>query len=99
MRRLRLAAGLTQERLSEAAHLDAAEISRLERGGRDPQLHTIVRVARGLGVSPADLLAGVEQRPRRARGPPSRAHRPARARPEAQAHARAGPGSPGAGSK
>lgn len=60
MRRLRLAAGLTQERLSEAAQMDAAEISRLERGGRDPQLHTIVRVARGLGVTPSELLADIE---------------------------------------
>jgi transcriptional regulator with XRE-family HTH domain len=60
MRRLRLAAGLTQERLSEVAQMDAAEISRLERGGRDPQLFTIVRVARGLGVTPSELLADVE---------------------------------------
>ena len=60
MRRLRLAAGLTQERLSEVAQMDAAEISRLERGGRDPQLFTIVRVARGLGVTPSELLADIE---------------------------------------
>jgi transcriptional regulator with XRE-family HTH domain len=37
-----------------------AEISRLERGGRDPQLHTIVRLARGLGVSVAELLRDIE---------------------------------------
>ena len=60
LRRLRLAAGMTQERLSEAAHMDSAEISRLERGGRDPQLLTIVRVARGLGVTPSELLSGIE---------------------------------------
>ncbi|MDA0184367.1 helix-turn-helix domain-containing protein [Solirubrobacter phytolaccae] len=60
LRRLRLAAGMTQERLSEEAQMDAAEISRLERGGRDPQLLTIVRVARGLGVTPSELLSGVE---------------------------------------
>ena len=60
LRRLRLAAGMTQERLSEAAQMDSAEISRLERGGRDPQLLTIVRVARGLGVTPSELLSGVE---------------------------------------
>jgi transcriptional regulator with XRE-family HTH domain len=60
LRRLRLAAGMTQERLSEAAHMDSAEISRLERGARDPQLLTIVRVARGLGVTPSELLSGVE---------------------------------------
>jgi len=59
LRRLRLAAGMTQDRLSEATQMDAAEISRLERGGRDPQLLTIVRLARGLGVTAADLLAGI----------------------------------------
>ena len=60
LRRLRHAAGLTQERLSELTQLDPAEISRLERGVRDPQLMTIVRVARGLGVAPAEMLAGID---------------------------------------
>ena len=60
LRRLRLAAGLTQEGLSEATQLDPGEISRLERGARDPQLRTIVRIARGLEVGVAELLAGVE---------------------------------------
>jgi transcriptional regulator with XRE-family HTH domain len=60
LRRLRLAAGLTQEQLSEATQLDPAEISRLERGAREPRLLTLVRVARGLGVPLAELLAGVE---------------------------------------
>jgi transcriptional regulator with XRE-family HTH domain len=60
LRRLRLAAGLTQEQLSDATQLDPAEISRLERGIRDPRLRTLVRVARGLGVPLAELLAGVE---------------------------------------
>lgn len=60
LRRLRLAAGLTQERLSDLTQLDPGEISRLERGTRDPQLLTIVRVARGLGVAPAEMLGGIE---------------------------------------
>ena len=60
LRRLRLAAGLTQERLSDLTQMDPAEISRLERGIRDPQLMTIVRVARGLGVAPTELLADIE---------------------------------------
>jgi transcriptional regulator with XRE-family HTH domain len=60
LRRLRLAAGLTQERLSAAIQMEPAEISRLERGGRDPQLLTMVRLARGLDVTVAELLAGVE---------------------------------------
>jgi transcriptional regulator with XRE-family HTH domain len=60
VRRLRLAAGLTQQGLSDLIQMEAAEISRLERGGRDPQLLTIVRLARGLGVTPSELLAGIE---------------------------------------
>jgi transcriptional regulator with XRE-family HTH domain len=60
LRRLRLAAGLTQDQLSAAVQMEPAEISRLERGGRDPQLLTIVRLARGLGVSVGDLLVNVE---------------------------------------
>jgi transcriptional regulator with XRE-family HTH domain len=60
LRRLRLAAGLTQDELSAAVQMEPAEISRLERGGRDPQLLTIVRLARGLRVSASDLLADVE---------------------------------------
>jgi transcriptional regulator with XRE-family HTH domain len=57
--RLRVAAGLTQEGLSDRSGLHSTEISRLERGVRDPRLSTIVRVARALGVPPADLLAEV----------------------------------------
>jgi transcriptional regulator with XRE-family HTH domain len=60
LRRLRLAAQLTQEGLSDATQLDPGEISRLERGARDPQLRTIVRIARGLKVSVAELLAGID---------------------------------------
>lgn len=60
LRRLRLAAGMTQELLSEATQLDPGEISRLERGVRNPRLSTIVRISRGLGVTPSELLADVE---------------------------------------
>lgn len=60
LRRLRLAAGLTQEGLSAEAQMAPAEISRLERGGRDPQLLTMVRLARGLKVPVSELVAGIE---------------------------------------
>ena len=60
LRRLRLDAGYTQEALSEAAKMDTGEISRLERGVRDPQLRTMVRLARGLDRPLTDLLAGIE---------------------------------------
>jgi transcriptional regulator with XRE-family HTH domain len=60
LRRLRQDAGLTQEDLSAAAQIAPAEISRLERGGRDPQLWTMVRLARGLGKPVAKLVDGIE---------------------------------------
>jgi transcriptional regulator with XRE-family HTH domain len=60
LRRLRLDRGMTQENLSDAVAMRASEISRLERGGRDPQLLTIARLARGLGVTAAELVADIE---------------------------------------
>jgi transcriptional regulator with XRE-family HTH domain len=59
LRRLRTAAGLTQEGLSARTKIDTAEISRLERGVRDPQLRTMVRIARGLDVTVAELVAEI----------------------------------------
>ncbi len=60
LRRLREDAGFTQEALSRTTKIHAGEISRLERGVRDPQLRTLVRLARGLSVSVTELLADVE---------------------------------------
>jgi transcriptional regulator with XRE-family HTH domain len=59
LRRSRKAARLSQEQLSERSGLHATEISRLERGVREPRLGTIVRLANGLDVTAADLMAGV----------------------------------------
>ncbi len=59
LRAYREARGLSQEALGDACGLHRTEISPLERGGRDPRLSTIVRLARGLGVKPRDLLEGV----------------------------------------
>lgn len=59
MRAARLRAGLSQVGLSEATRLDRAAISFLERAERAPDLSTLVRVARALSVTPADLLGGV----------------------------------------
>ncbi len=53
-------AGLSQEALGFLAGLHRTEGSLLERGGREPRLSTIVRLARGLKIKPADLLEGVD---------------------------------------
>jgi transcriptional regulator with XRE-family HTH domain len=59
LRRRREAAELSQEALSERTGLHATEISRLERGVREPRLGTIVRLAEGLETTASDLLRGV----------------------------------------
>ena len=59
VRQLRTAAGLSQEDLAGRTGLHPTEISRLERGVRNPRLATIVRLARGLGVGAEQLVAGI----------------------------------------
>ena len=59
MRATRLGVGLSQVGLSEATQLDRAAISFLERAERAPDLSTLVRIARALSVTPADLVVGV----------------------------------------
>jgi transcriptional regulator with XRE-family HTH domain len=59
LRRLRDVAGLTQLELSIRSGVDAAEISRLERGVREPRLGTIVRLAGGLDTEPAELMRDI----------------------------------------
>jgi transcriptional regulator with XRE-family HTH domain len=59
LRRARQRAGLSQERLGLECGLHRTEISLLERGERDPRLSTVIRLAAGLGMPPAALLAGL----------------------------------------
>ena len=59
LRRCRKEAKLTQEQLAEKTELHPTEISRLERGVRNPRLATIVRLARGLEVGAEQLVAGI----------------------------------------
>lgn len=50
---------LSQEALGRAADLHPTEISRLERARREPRLMTVVRLARALDVTAADLVKGI----------------------------------------
>ena len=59
VRRLREDAGLTLEQLGERCDMQLAYVSRVERGLKDVQLSTIVRLACGLGVAPAVLIEDV----------------------------------------
>jgi len=51
VRQAREAKGLTQERLAERADLDSTYISGIERGVRNVNLLSLVRVAKGHGTS------------------------------------------------
>lgn len=57
LRRLREAAGLSQDALAKKAGMDRTYPSLLERGLRSPTLKMFLRLARCLGVSPHVLLA------------------------------------------
>lgn len=46
----------TQEVLAERSGIQAAEISRIENGRRDPQVSTVLRLAAALGIPPARLF-------------------------------------------
>ncbi len=56
VRRLRVASGLTQEQLAFEAQIDLTYMGGIERGRRNPSLLVLARVARALGVEPAQLL-------------------------------------------
>ena len=59
LRRHRKRLGLSQEALGDACGLHRTEISLLERAAREPRLSTIVKLARALGIPPAELLEGI----------------------------------------
>lgn len=61
VRRLRLAARLSQEALAEAAGLHATHISLFERGHGMPTLRVIHGLAVGLGLSMSALFVEVER--------------------------------------
>lgn len=60
VRKHRAERGWSQERLADIADLHPTEVSRLERGMRQPRLGTIVLLARALGVRPSELLDGID---------------------------------------
>ena len=59
VRALRKARGLTLERTAEATHLDFRHIQQVEAGQLNVTLATVLRLADGLGVEPADLLMDI----------------------------------------
>lgn len=57
VRRLRQGRGWTQEQLADAAGLTTTYVGQVERGVKVPSLTVVLRLARGLAVTPTDLLA------------------------------------------
>ncbi len=60
MQRERERQDLSKSALAKLVGTHTSEITRLEQAERDPRLSTLGRVARALGVKPADLLHGAE---------------------------------------
>ncbi len=79
MRATRQTAGLTQQALSQAAQLDRAAISFIERAQRAPDLGTLLRIARALHTTPGELLRDIGMSGPSLRGPRdgSLSHEPA----------------------
>ena len=59
LRRARKAAGVSQEDLAERCEIHRTEVSLLERGGREPRLGTLVKLAVALDTTPEALCAGL----------------------------------------
>ena len=59
IRALRKSQGLTQETLAERAELHVTYISGVENGSRNPSLTALASLAKGFGISLAQLMEGV----------------------------------------
>jgi len=59
LRRARQDAGISQEELAKRCEIHRTEVSLLERGGREPRLGTMVKLATALGTTPEVLCAGI----------------------------------------
>lgn len=56
LREARERLGLTQEQVSDRSGVQAGEVSRIERGKRDPKVSTLEKLAAAVEVEPAELL-------------------------------------------
>ncbi len=61
VRRLRLAKGISQEKLAELAEIHRTYIGDVERGTRNIALVNMTRIAKALGVSLGRLVEEMEQ--------------------------------------
>jgi transcriptional regulator with XRE-family HTH domain len=59
IRKIRLAAGLTQEELAAKAHVSREYVNYLERGKRQPTVAVFVRLCKAVNVHAPDVLERV----------------------------------------
>jgi transcriptional regulator with XRE-family HTH domain len=59
--------GMSQEYLANIADIERSYLGRLERGGSQPTLLALLKLAKGLDCSVSDLVAQVEKAYRRRR--------------------------------
>lgn len=64
LRKARQAKKISQEELGFRCELHRTEISLLERGGREPRLGTIVKLAGALDTTPEALCDGIRWNPK-----------------------------------
>jgi len=63
LRKARQKKEISQEELGFLCELHRTEISLLERGGREPRLGTIMKLAGSLDVNPEELISGIRWQP------------------------------------
>ena len=61
IRELRLKKGFSQESFADHCGLHRTYQGGIERGERNLTIHTVLTVAKGLGITMAELLAGIEK--------------------------------------
>lgn len=61
LRALRAKNGISQDGLARETDIHPTSIGRLERGGREPKLTTILTIAHGLGVEPGELVNDLDK--------------------------------------
>lgn len=59
--RLRKEKGFTQERFAETSGFTQQYVSDLERGRRNPTVVTLFHLASPLGITPAELVAEIDE--------------------------------------
>ena len=67
LRALREQQGLSQAELGRRAKQSQSNIARIEEGGRSPTVGTLAKLAEGLGIEPAELLADLVEKPKPAK--------------------------------